>query len=138
MSTLYLFDKVFELKEKFKKFFTHKKKMQALDNYSSVVPFQHKDYLLLIKKCMNDGFLGEKEADFLTYMLEKYEVNFLDWSHKTRWLKGEMARLAAKYQEPQPVQTFMFDFDKLQQPMSAHVPFELLAQQQKQKMARRA
>lgn len=138
MSTTYLFDKVFELKEKFKNFFTHKKKMQALDNYSSVVPFQHKDYLTLIKKCMNDGFLGEKEADFLAYMLEKYEVNFLDWSHKTRWLKGEMNRLAAKYQEPQAIQPMLFDFDKLQKPMGANVPFELLAQQQKQQIARRA
>lgn len=138
MSNTYLFDKIFELKEKFKNFFTHKKKMQALDNYSSVVPFQHKDYLLLIKKCMNDGFLGEKEADFLTYMLEKYEVNFLDWSHKTRWLKGEMTRLAGKYQEPQAIQPFLFDFEKLQKPIAANVPFELLAQHQKQQIARRA
>ena len=132
-----IFSKIFDLKEKFKKFFSHKKKLQALDNYSSVAPFQHKDYLLLIKKCMADGFLGEKEADFLTYMLEKYEINFLDWSHKTRWLKEEMKKLSEQYERPRAIQPFLFDFDKSEHSVGANVPFEILAQQQKQLLARR-
>lgn len=127
-----LLDNISVLKEKFKNFFLHKKKLQALENYSCAVPFQHKDYLLLIKRCMADGFLGEKEADFLCYMIEKYEVNFLDWSHKTKWLKGEIERLAANYRKEQgvPQQMSMFDFSQLRPSMASNVPFELLAKQQ--------
>jgi len=130
-----LFDKIGVLKEKFKDFFTHKKKFQALENYSTAVPFQHKDYLFLIKKCMADGFLGEKEAEFLCYMIEKYQVNFLDWSHKTKWLKGEIERLSSHYNPPQQKPTF--DYQNLSPKMDSAVPFELLAQHQKQQMARR-
>lgn len=132
MTTTYLFDKVSELSEKFKNFFQHKKKLQALDNYSEVVPFQHKGYLTLIKRCMGDGFLGEKEAEFLCYMLDKYELNYLDWSHKTKWLKGEMNRLAANYAQPVPVAQTFFDFSQLTAATPSNVPFELLAQHQKQ------
>lgn len=131
-----LFDKITVLKEKFKDFFTHKKKFQALENYSSAVPFEHKDYLLLIKRCMADGFLGEKEADFLCYMLDKYQVNHLDWSHKTKWLKGEIERLSCHY-KPKEVMP-AFDFSMLSPKMDSKIPFELLAQHQKQQQSRRA
>lgn len=139
MRNTHLFDKVSELTEKFKHFFKHKKKLQALENYSEVVPFQHKDYLILIKRCMADGFLGDKEADFLCYMVDTYfsEKNFLDWTHRTKWLKGEINRLSACYQRPLAVQTEMFDWSKLDEKQPSNVPFELLAQHTKQQMARR-
>jgi hypothetical protein len=139
MATTYLFDKVSELKEKFRHFWHHRKKLQALENYSQVVPFQHKDYLILIKRCMSDGFLGEEEAKFLCYMTDKYfsEQNFLDWTHKTKWLKGEISRLADHYQEKEYKQMTFFDFDKLNSSMSSNVPFELLAKHQKQQVSRR-
>ena len=128
MLVTYLFDEIINLKEKFKNFFTQKKKLYALDNYSSVVPFQHKAYLVLIKKCMNDGFLGETEAGFLCYMLQKYRVNFLDWSHKTPWLKAEMNRIATKYKEKTvlEVQTTFVDFDRFFQPKTGNVPVGLM------------
>jgi hypothetical protein len=132
-----LFDQVVEFKNRLKNFIVHRKKLRALENYSECSPFHHKDYLTLIKRCMKDGFLGEEEARFLSFMIQKYEVNFLDWSHRTKWLKSEMQRLASNYKEDQPVQTTMFDFNKMRQSTTAHVPFELLAQQQKQKMTRR-
>lgn len=141
MPSSYLFDQVPDLKEKFKQFFISRKKMQALDNYSSVAPFQHKDYLYLIKRCMNDGFLGEREADFLCYMLEKYAVNFLDWAHKTNWLKGEMAKLAANYpkEERAPTQKVeqlpLFDYKKLKTANAALVNFEMIARASRQKRA---
>ncbi len=134
MSDVYLFDQITDLKEKFKNFFSHKKKMQALDNYSLCAPFQHRDYVLLIKKCMADGFLGEKEADFLCYMLEKYALNYLDWAHRTNWLKVEMVKLAANYPKEAPqvkvAQLPLFDYDKLKTVSAASVPFEMLAKSQ--------
>lgn len=138
MPTTYLFDKISDLKEKFKNFFQHKKKMQALDNYSSVAPFQHKDYLVLIKRCMADGFLGEKEAEFLCYMLEKYELNYLDWSHKTNWLKGEMNKLSANYpkEEARVAQLPLFDYDKLKATNAASVSFDMLSKQYKKNRLR--
>jgi hypothetical protein len=137
MTYLNLFDRVSDLKEKFKKFFTHKKKIKALENYSECVPFEHKDYLTLIKRCMNDGFLGEKESDFLTYMLEKYEINFLDWFHRTKWLKSEMQRLQGFYKKETPYQLNMFDMGPLKNSSMANVPFEVLAEQHRKTMAMR-
>jgi len=91
---------------------------------------------------MADGFLGEEEAKFLSYMVEKYfsEQNFLDWTHKTKWLKGEIQRLSDHYRKPKPFQQDMFDFSKLNPDMPARVPFELLAQHaaQQRQVARRA
>lgn len=90
---------------------------------------------------MADGFLGEKEADFLCYMLEKYALNFLDWAHKTNWLKGEMAKLAANYPK-EPVaearrieQLPLFDYHKMKTANAALVPFEMIARESRQKRA---
>jgi hypothetical protein len=139
MSKDSLFDKISELKEKFKNFTVHKKKLNALDNYSQVVPFRHKDYLILIKKCMADGFLGEKEAEFLCYMLEKYKLNFLDWSHKTFWLKDEMAKLSAHYnnKKDELFEQSHFDFDNLKDKKSASLPFEMMIQHQQALIGKR-
>lgn len=124
---MYLFDKVSELTQKFKKSWSDRKKSQALENYSSVAPFQHRGYLTLIKQCMNEGFLGEKESDFLNYMLNRYDVNYLDWAHKTRWLKKEMSAMASNHQREMVQQQDLFDWDKKATPVS--VPLELIARQ---------
>ena len=131
MSDGCLFDQIPNLKEKFKNFFNHKKKMHALDNYSSCTDFQHRDYVLLIKKCMADGFLGEREADFLCYMLEKYALNYLDWAHKTKWLKGEMSKMAANCQKQEPKQIEQLPLFELPRAKSASVHFEMFAKQHK-------
>jgi hypothetical protein len=86
---------------------------------------------------MNDGFLGEKESDFLTYMLEKYEINFLDWFHRTKWLKSEMQRLQGFYKKETPYQLNMFDMGPLKNSSMANVPFEVLAEQHRKTMAMR-
>ena len=62
MQNTTLFERIPELKEKFTTLAVHKKKLRALENYSEVKHLQHNDYLGLIKKCLNDGFLDEKES----------------------------------------------------------------------------
>jgi hypothetical protein len=109
-----LFNKISDLKDKFYKFVGHTKKVRALENLSSVSHFNHKGYLALIKNCMNDGFLGEKESEFLGYMVSKYfsDKNFLDWSHKTPWLKEEMKKLTKKQENNTATALNLFDEDK--------------------------
>lgn len=89
-----LFEKTSLLKDKFTNLFIQKKKLKALENYSEVIEFRHENYLRLIRTCMSEGFLDDKEAAFLDHLLTKYEVNFLDWACKTKWLKQEMIRIA--------------------------------------------
>jgi len=103
-----------DLKDKFKAFFIAKKKLTALTNFSEAVPNSHRSYLTLLKKCANDSCLGEKEADFLTYMIDLYEINYLDWSHKTNWLKAEIKARKAEARQARRAQLEMpmFDFDK--------------------------
>lgn len=130
MSGIYLFEKVNDLKDKFKRFFVSKKKLKALENYSECAPFEHKDYLNLIKRCMNNGFVGEPEADFLSYMIDKYEVRFLDWAHKTKWLKNQMQHMKSKNFKPQMEHPTFFDLMKeKQQNLGMHIPLEVLASQ---------
>lgn len=131
MQTDYLLDKVGELKEKFKSFFQHRKKIAALENFSVTDRFSHRNYLMLVKTCMNEGFLGHQESDFLDYMLNRYELNYLDWSHKTKWLKSEMrSRQSTK---PVPAQRY-FSFERKESPV--HVPLEILATINTQRGAR--
>lgn len=133
-----IWEKIIDLKDKFRSFLFHRKKLRALENYSEVVPFHHRDYLLLIKRCMKDSFLGEKEADFLCYMSDKYfgEQNYLDWTHKTPWLKKEMARLASEQQQPTQVQLDMFGWNAFKN--TTPIPVELFAKmKQQQNMVRR-
>lgn len=122
MSRSYLFDKVSELKDKFSQFFQHRKKVKALENYSEVGCFQHRNYLTLIKHCMNESFLEEQEVNFLDHMLKKYELNYLDWAHRTKWLKGQMAEMASRnrFNDRQ----IYIDFNK--QPAMPNIPFEVM------------
>ena len=128
MITHNLFSKVVELKEKFAHFFKHRKKILALENYSQVVSFHHTHYLFLIKRCMKDGFLGSQETDFLNHMVEKYFVDyhFLDWTHKTPWLKQEMKHLRREKVKKQPQQLDLLDLEKLRKPNVPAVPVEMI------------
>ena len=124
MKKVNLFDKITELKECFKEFFQHRKKITALENFSASDQFQHKKYLVLVKSCLEDGFLEEQESEFLSHMLKKYELNYLDWAHKTKWLKKKMKE--TKKKEPRMVQTH-FDFYT-----NLNVPVEIMNQGQRQ------
>lgn len=129
MSNTYLFERVGELKNKFFNLFQHKKKIRALENYSEVAPFHHKKYLHMIESCIDDGFLEDKETEFLDHMLQKYEVNYLDWAHKTRWLKQTMEDMAREHKPK--IEQFQLPFRNV--PMPAHqVPLELLMKQNQQ------
>lgn len=122
MKKEFLFDKISDLKERFKGFFQHRKKIAALENYSISGKFHHKNYLSLVKECMNEGFLGDQESSFLDYMLGRYELNYLDWAHKTKWLKVQMKQ-KQRQQKPLATQEF-FNFDRMGTPVN--VPIELL------------
>lgn len=115
-----LLDHLIELKDRFKSFFQHKKKVTALENFSDTDGFGHRPYLDLVKHCMHQGFLGEKESDFLDHMLSRYEINYLDWSHRTKWLKGEIAK---NRKAAEPIQTY-FQFTRQSTPV--HVPVQIL------------
>jgi hypothetical protein len=107
-----IFDKVLELKEKFKSYYQHRKKLRALKNYSQVAPFMDQKKLVLIEGCLNEGFLTEAGTTFLGELLDNYKVNYLDWSYKTRWLKNTMREMGkgVNRRAPGPIQTTIFDY----------------------------
>ena len=132
MKKEFLFDKLSELKDKFKGFFQHRKKIAALENYSSAGKFYHKNYLSLVKECMNEGFLEEQESSFLDHMLQRYELNYLDWAHRTKWLKNEIKQKQAQ-QKPRIIQEF-FNFDRKDTPVN--VPISVLMAKTSQSVKR--
>jgi hypothetical protein len=123
-----LFNKLSELKEGFKRLFVSRKKIKALENYSHAVPFRHKDFLSLIKHCMQNGFLGDKEVEFLDYMVEQYEINFLDWCQRTKWVKAETGRIAKEMRKQK--QYPLVDTAKYDGKLPLEVPIELIAHSQ--------
>ena len=127
----YFFDKIGALKDRFKAFFQHKKKVTALENYAGADKFHHRNYLGLVKRCMSDGFLGDKESDFLDHILSVYEINYLDWSHKTKWLKNQMIK-RKEGQKPLAEQV-NFDFDTPRTSTGMNIPTHILPQIGKQK-----
>lgn len=120
----YLFDKLENFREKFQHLHVHKKKLLALDNLSQAVPFQHNDYLILIKRCMRSGFLTQEENSFLTYLVGKYfsDKNFIDWTHRTPWLKQEIRRLSHANPKRTPMQQDLFNWNKLQEQVRSAAP----------------
>ena len=105
-----LFEKISDLQVRFADFFQHRKKAKSLENYSVSTKFSHKNYLSLIQGCLADGFLEDVESKFLDHMLKKYQLNYLDWAHRTKWLKKIMKEMEPKKaRKPAPIQTF-FDF----------------------------
>lgn len=109
------------LKNKLKRFWVHKKKLRALENFCFLGMFRHHKYLELVRGCMEEGFLQEKEEEFLDYMLTKYELNYLDWAHRTRWLNKEMVRVS-KEREIKKIQQLQLQLPK----MTYDVPVHLL------------
>jgi hypothetical protein len=126
MEKITIFDKVSLFKEKIFSFFQHRRKVTALENYSSCAPFQHRSHLSLLKKCLAQAFLDKEEATFLDHMLLKYQVNYLDWGFKTRWLRNEMSQRRQIAQERVRVPQFSFNFEKAAT-TPVQVPVEILA-----------
>lgn len=120
-----LSEKITDLKLRFAEFYQHRKKAKSLENYSINPKFSHKNYLQLIKGCLGDGFLEEVESKFLDHMLKKYQLNYLDWAHRTKWLKRKMQEVdSPKSKKAAPIQTF-FPFMKSDPPV--HVPITIVA-----------
>ncbi len=123
MNNLQLFDDFYKLEEKFCNFFRHCKKVKALDHFSSVSPFDHRDFLSLIKKCLKDAFLDNKEADFLEHLITKYELNWREWAHKTPWLKRQMSKMMSESLQKSQM---MFDYSKVAKP-AINIPVNMIS-----------
>lgn len=125
----YISMKLEQFKDKFDIFSKHRKKVKALENVSSCTAFKHQSYLGLIKECLAEGFLEEQEDAFLEHMLQKYEVNYLDWCYKTKWLKNEMSKLASVCKKTSS--QIYFDMESLMQKQSMpNIPVHILKQGQ--------
>jgi hypothetical protein len=134
MAKSYMSMKYEEFKDRFSKFWQHRKKVKALENYSQVNDFPGVKYIPMLKELLADGFLDDEEEKFLEYQIKKAEIDAYSWCYRTKWLKSEMARLSAsKAKRPEP--QLYFDLDKVA-PTPVHIPFELLAQQGKMQGAR--
>lgn len=86
----------------------HKKQLRALEIFSQTVYFPDQEYLLLLQRCYAKDFLAPKEVEFLGYLLQKHEVNYLEWSFKSPWLKGTI-RLMQAARNPEPIKQQSID-----------------------------
>lgn len=89
-----------EFNKKFTDFIQHTKKIKALENISACKPFKHFDFLNLIKACIKTSFLDEKEDAFLTHMLDKQQIHYLQWCYKTKKIKQQMASFQQQMHKP--------------------------------------
>ena len=87
------------------------KKLKALKNYGEATDFKHRNYVLLLETCTQDHFLTTVEENFLNYMVQKYHLDYLEWCHKTPWLKNHMRLIQTHRQVKAPViyQPSLFD-----------------------------
>ena len=103
-----LFEKATLLKERFTTLFQQKKKVKALENYSEAEPVVYREELKLIKLCMTNRFLSRKGAEFLEELLDEHQLSYLEWAHRTKWLK---AQIAGKRSKRAALQQTFFDFE---------------------------
>jgi len=109
-----IFERIADLKEKFKEFFQQRKQMTALQNHSMVKRFTDSEQEVFgaIKYCMKGSFLEDEDAEWITKKLDRLQINYLDWAHRTKWLKEKIESEKPKHAEI--YQTF-FDFAKTSQ-----------------------
>lgn len=106
---MYILEKLGDLKDWFRRFRICKKKFQALKNYSEAAPFHHREHLALIEKCLYKNDTGEEVANFLSYLVDQYEINYLSWSHRTQSLKKKMVAVRQEKHKMYGMQPFLFD-----------------------------
>jgi len=122
-----------QLQAMFDTFLQHRKKIKSLENFSCSHEFVHKNYLGLMKNCIRGGFLDDMESNFLDHMLKKYELNYLDWSHRTPWLKEQIFKLQVKAQDHKYKNgQIYFDFDKKQD--HSNIPVHILPEYKPQRV----
>lgn len=73
-----------ELKKKIDQHFQHTKMIKCLEKICDFQEYHHNEYVLLIKKCAENTWLDEKEAEFLVYLLDKYgkKEDYLFWAYQ--------------------------------------------------------
>lgn len=124
-----IFNKLGEFKEKFKSFFQQKKQVMALENYDYVkaMNVEEKQILTTIKFCMKGSFPKEEDQTWIDSKLNRLQINYLDYAHRTKWVKSQFTRNQElkKPQKISPLQT-TFDFSRA----GLSIPIELLAQKQ--------
>jgi hypothetical protein len=128
MSKSYFSLKLDQFKEKFYNFICHKKKVKALENLSSCRRFANWNYIQLLKQCLNAGFLEDEEEKFLDHMIQKNfkELEYLTWSHKTKWLKAQMADLSSRFVPAPKQEQIYMPFDRLDQAPAGHMPLNVV------------
>lgn len=109
-----VFEKLSEFREKFAGLLQCRKKSKSLDNYSEVAFMDEEDLLFLnsIKRALKRGFLKQYQIDFLNGALEEYQLNYLFWSHKTKWLKSEMREMAKNSRKQHNQMIFNYDKER--------------------------
>lgn len=114
-----------EIKEKFSKFYQHRKQINALQNYNLVKSMSRQENKLFrcVKECIQIGFLDGADESYLSHLLEKMEINYLDWSHKTKWVKSQISKKSEKIHKVIPVQTY---FDFAREP-TVQIPLSIVA-----------
>jgi len=117
-----------EFKDKFFDFRKHQKKVKALQNLSEVENFAYQHHLDLIKLCMEKDFLEKEEADFLDFMLLKYNIDWKYWYHKSPYLKRIMhkRRLHRLEEEERVKKQLEFSFTRHCERESKKIPIHLL------------
>lgn len=88
-----------KLKEKFLEDLQDKKKIQALLHLSQARNYRQQNLVKLVAQDYKTGFLEPQEQVFLDYVLEKHQIDYLNWCHKTRGTKREMAEMKAKFEK---------------------------------------
>lgn len=131
-----IFEKMSELKEKFRDFFQQRKQMTALENHSCVQHFNsaEQEVFEVIKYCMKGSFLQDEDAEWISRKLNRLQINYLDWAHKTKWLK-EQIETGKEKRKPVTAQS-VFDFIAAQK-LPVQVPTELLTSQNNSRMSAR-
>lgn len=127
-----IFEHMAELKIKFKDFFQQRKQMTALENHSIVKAFNEaeREVFGTIRYCMKGAFLEDEDAEWIAKKLKKLEINYLDWAHRTKWLKEQLNQ-AQSAKKPKIIQTTMFDY--LPKHPTMQVPVQVMAKQIKPK-----
>lgn len=80
--------KMEEIQAKMDRHFQHEQILKGMLKYDESNTFNSDPFLLLLRECAKKNFLDEREAEFLLYILNKYEKQGMEsyclWSTKTK------------------------------------------------------
>jgi hypothetical protein len=117
MAKSYIGMKFEEFTDKFTNFFLQKKKVRALENYVSVATLPAnmqesiENYISHIKTILSREFIDDIEENYLNARINQLEIDAMEWSHRTKWLKERMEDMKAsrpRHKEYQMVMPLSF------------------------------